>query len=65
MVMLGKELEGMWSVGKGKHYFLLTKFCKKLYVQNIFYGGLGNFVTFSPNLSKFSGSDEEGGEGWG
>ena len=26
--------------GEGKHYFLLTKFCKKLYVQNIFCGDI-------------------------
>ena len=42
--------------GEGGHYFLLTKFSKILYMFKIFYMVvLGSYVTFSPNLSKFSG----------
>ena len=31
------------GLGEDKHYFLLTKFFKKLYVQNILYGGTIDF----------------------
>ena len=42
MVMLGKEVGDLvW--GEGKHYFYLTKFFKKLYVQNILHGGTLDF----------------------
>ena len=37
------------------HYFLLTIFFKMFYKFKMFYMvALGSYVTFSPNLSKFS-----------
>ena len=49
---------GVGRLGEGGHYFLLIKFFKILYKKmfKIFYMvPLGSYVTFSPNLSKFSG----------
>ena len=38
------------------HYFLLTKFFEIFYIFKIFYMvAVASLVTFSPNLSKFSG----------
>ena len=63
MVRLGKEVgDVVWW--EGKHYVLLAKFFKKLYMLKIFYiVVLGNSVTFSPNLSKFSRRNGMGREG--
>ena len=57
MFMLGGKM-GVGRLGEGGHYFLLIKFFKILYKKmfKIFYMvPLGSYVTFSPNLSKFSG----------
>ena len=43
-------------VGDRGHYFLFTKFFEIFNMFKIFYMvALDSFVTFSPNLSKFSG----------
>ena len=50
MVMLGDEVEGGGGVVWGRGAFF-----KMLYMFKIFFMvALGNYVTFSPNLSKFS-----------
>ena len=47
-------------MGERGHYFLFTKFFEIFYMVKIFcMVTLDSFVTFSPNLSKFSG--REGG----
>ena len=52
MVMLGEEVEG----GGGGVVWGRGAFFKMLYMFKIFFMvALGNYVTFSPNLSKFSG----------
>ena len=55
----------MWSVGKISIIFFWPNFAKNYMFKIFFMVALGNFVTFSQNLSKFSGRDEEGGVGWG
>ena len=59
MSMLGGKMEvGGGGLGEGGHYLLLIKFFKILYKKmfKIFYMvPLGSYMTFSPNLSKFSG----------
>ena len=53
MVMLGEEVEGG---GGGGVVCGRGAFFKMLYMFKIFFMvALGNYVTFSPNLSKFSG----------
>ena len=43
-------------MGDRGHYFLFTKFLEIFYMFKIFcMVALDSFVTFSPNLSKFSG----------
>ena len=43
-------------MGDRGHYFLFTKFFEIFYMFKIFcMVALDSFVTFSPNLSKFSG----------
>ena len=45
----------MRGLGEEGHFFLLTKFFKILYMFKIFcMVVLGSYLTFSPNLSKFS-----------
>ena len=54
MVMLGEEVEG--GEGGGRCSLWKGAFFKMLYMFKIFFMvALGNYVTFSPNLSKFSG----------
>ena len=40
MVMLGEEVGKRCGLGEWGHYFLLTKFFKIQYVQNILHGGI-------------------------
>ena len=58
MVMLGEEV-GVVAWGEGVHCSVFTKFFKIFYIFNmfkIFYMvALGSYMTFLPNLSKFSG----------